>query len=55
MTLPVFDREREYMFKDANTENFGRHFIIAFFIFIAIILFVRYSGKKERARQQYRM
>ena len=56
MSLPVFDREREFMFKNANNDtHVGKILVVSFFVFMSIILFVRYTGKKEKSRRRYGM
>ena len=53
MKLPVFDRDREFMFKDVNDQShIGKMLMVCFFLFVTIVLFVRYTGKKEKVRQQ---
>ena len=54
--LPVFDRDREFMFIDANKDtDIGKTLIFAFFIFVCAVLFIRYTCKKEKRHQQYHM
>jgi hypothetical protein len=56
MNLPVFDREREFMFKNANIDTYtGKTLVISFFVFMFIVLFVRYTGKREKSHRQYGM
>ena len=56
MTLPVYDRDREFMFKNANDEtHVGKILVVSFFVFMASVLFIRYSGKKEKSHRRYYM
>ena len=46
--LPVFDRDREFRFVEANNQDYTQTIIWTFFLFVFIVLFFRFKSNRER-------
>lgn len=46
--LPVFDRDREFRFIEANRNDYTNTLVWSFFLFVFIVLFFRWKNNHER-------
>ncbi len=45
--LPVFDRDREFLFIEANKQDYTQILITSFLIFGLLVLFFKYKTKRQ--------
>lgn len=45
--LPVFDRDREFLFIEANKQDYTKIIITCFFVFIFLTLVFKYKTKTQ--------
>lgn len=45
--LPVFDRDREFLFIEANKQDYTKIIVTGFFLLIALFLVFKYKSKRQ--------